>query len=62
MELVALDVCPVRLFRAWLAASEIKSGPLFRRIDKGGNLGVHALAPQTRPMGSRSAGSRQWSR
>jgi integrase len=40
-------VCPVRLFKAWLVASKIKTGPLFRRIDKGGNLGVHALASQS---------------
>ena len=40
-------VCPVRLFRAWLAASEITAGPLFRRIDKGGNLGNRPLTPQS---------------
>lgn len=40
-------VCPVRLFKAWLKASGIKEGPLFRRIDKAGHLGVYALTPQT---------------
>ena len=40
-------VCPVRLFNAWLKASGLKAGPLFRRIDKAGHLGVHALAPQS---------------
>lgn len=31
--------CPVRAFRAWLAAAEITAGPIFRRVDRGGNVG-----------------------
>ncbi|HXB28116.1 MAG TPA: site-specific integrase [Gemmatimonadaceae bacterium] len=40
------SICPVRLLRAWLKASKIELGPLFRRIDRGGNLGSSALSSQ----------------
>jgi hypothetical protein len=36
-------ICPVRLLRAWLATSEITEGPLFRRIDRNGCIGIKAL-------------------
>jgi site-specific recombinase XerD len=32
------ETCPVRAVRAWLEVSEISSGPLFRPIDRHGNL------------------------
>lgn len=32
------DSCPVRLLRAWLAASGLTEGPMFRQINKGGQL------------------------
>ena len=38
---------PVEALRAWLAFSKIDSGPVFRRIDKWGNIGVAALDPQS---------------
>jgi site-specific recombinase XerD len=30
--------CPVKALRAWLEAAEIDAGPVFRPIDKGGNV------------------------
>lgn len=39
-------VCPVRLLRAWMASSGIESGPIFRRVDKAGNVGARALITQ----------------
>ncbi|MGA3008112.1 MAG: tyrosine-type recombinase/integrase [Opitutaceae bacterium] len=38
---------PVELLRAWLAISKIDAGPVFRRIDKWGNIGAAALDPQS---------------
>jgi integrase len=32
------DLCPVRALRAWLVASAITEGPLFRGMDRHGNL------------------------
>lgn len=32
------ETCPARSLRAWLAAARIESGPIFRGIDKHGNL------------------------
>ncbi len=40
------SICPVRLLQAWLKASSITSGPLFRRLDKAANMGPNALTPQ----------------
>jgi len=40
-------VCPVRLLKAWLEAGKIEHGPLFRRIDRGGNVGTRALTDQS---------------
>ncbi|MHB8387554.1 MAG: site-specific integrase [Acidiferrobacteraceae bacterium] len=40
-------VCPVRLLRAWMEAGEIAEGPLFRRIDRGGNVATEALSDQS---------------
>lgn len=36
--------CPVRTLRAWLDAAGITEGPLFRKIDRHGNVGARALA------------------
>lgn len=32
--------CPVRALQRWLAAAAIENGPLFRRVDRHGNVGV----------------------
>jgi integrase len=37
--------CPVRTLNTWLRASGIANGPVFRRIDRNGHLGQHALHP-----------------
>jgi integrase len=39
--------CPVTSLKTWLHASGISEGPIFRRIDQWGNLGVNALHPGT---------------
>lgn len=39
--------CPVRALEAWLAAAGITSGPLFRPIDRHGNVGTKPLTPQS---------------
>jgi site-specific recombinase XerD len=38
---------PVEALRAWLAYSTVDAGPVFRRIDKWGNIGAVALDPQS---------------
>jgi integrase len=38
---------PVEALRAWLALAKIEGGPVFRRIDKWGNIGDAALDPQS---------------
>ena len=38
---------PVEALRAWLAFSKIDAGPVFRPIDKWGNIGAGALDPQS---------------
>jgi site-specific recombinase XerD len=40
------NTCPVRLLEAWLAASGISEGALFRRIDRHGNI-LGRLTPQS---------------
>ena len=37
------STCPVKAVRAWLAASGISEGPLFRPVAKGGRLGARRL-------------------
>jgi hypothetical protein len=39
--------CPVKAVRAWLEASHITSGPLFRPIGKGSRIGTDRLADHT---------------
>jgi hypothetical protein len=36
--------CPVKAVRAWLEASNIAAGPLFRPIGKGSRIGADRLA------------------
>ncbi|MGH9178295.1 MAG: site-specific integrase, partial [Acidimicrobiales bacterium] len=38
--------CPVRAWRAWLAASGITDGPVFRPVDRHGRLGERRLSAQ----------------
>jgi integrase len=38
-------ICPVTALEAWLAMSQITGGPLFRRVDKSGNVLVDPLSP-----------------
>jgi integrase len=38
-----VDVCAVRLLRAWLDASGITEGPVFRSVNKAGRLGARRL-------------------
>lgn len=42
--------CPVRALEAWLAAAGIRRGPIFREIDRHGNLGTSALTPRVVAM------------
>lgn len=37
-------ICPAQTLRRWLDAAEISEGPIFRRIDKHGNIGESALS------------------
>jgi len=41
------DTCPVRAVRAWLAASGVGEGPLFRGIDPHGHLSRERLSDKT---------------
>jgi len=38
-----LSDCPVRALQAWLDATGITEGPIFRRVDRHGNIGPNAL-------------------
>lgn len=40
------DTCPVRAYRAWLAAAEITAGPVFRPVDRHGNVGGRRLSTE----------------
>jgi integrase len=39
--------CPVRLLKGWLEFAEVKSGPIFRPIGKGGNIGTSRLGDRS---------------
>ena len=41
------ETCPVRALRAWLDASGIHSGPVFRRVDRHGHVGKKRLSPKS---------------
>jgi integrase len=40
-------VCPVKALDAWLSASGIENGPVFRQGGKGHRLGASRLCPET---------------
>jgi integrase len=40
------QLCPVRALQRWLDAAGISEGPLFRSVDRHGNVGVSALTDQ----------------
>lgn len=39
--------CPIRALRAWIRESGIQDGPLFRAVDRHGNMSVERLSDQT---------------
>ncbi len=39
-----VETCPVRTYKAWLAASEITTGPAFRAIDRHGHMATAAIS------------------
>lgn len=39
--------CPIRTLQAWLKAAEIDDGPVFRSVNKHGQLGKHRLSDRT---------------
>jgi integrase len=39
--------CPVKALRAWLDRAEVKTGPVFRSVSKGGQIGSRALTDQS---------------
>jgi integrase len=41
------QTCPVRALRAWVAAAGLADGPLFRMVDRHGNVGPGRLADTT---------------
>ncbi len=41
------DTCPVRSLQDWLQGAKITSGPLFRRINRHGQIGTMALSDQS---------------
>ncbi len=43
-QLRAAALCPVRAVRAWLDAAGIKSGPVFRRVDRHGHVAAGRLS------------------
>jgi integrase len=42
--------CPVLALRAWLAASKITDGPIFRQINRHGQIGADALCDHSVPL------------
>jgi site-specific recombinase XerD len=50
--------CPVRAVRAWLEASKIAAGPLFRPIGKGGRIGTERLADHSVVLVVKASASR----
>ena len=44
------DLCPVLAVRAWLTLSQIKDGPLFREVDRHGNVSPTPLNPRSISM------------
>lgn len=47
----SLATCPVRAWRAWLAVSQISSGPAFRGVDRHGRVGTARTGRPGQPDG-----------
>jgi integrase len=43
----ARETCPVRSYAAWIAAAGITAGPVFRAIDRHGNISATAITDRT---------------
>jgi len=41
------ESCPVRALQSWLGAGEIRAGPVFRAVDRHGNVARTALSPRS---------------
>jgi integrase len=41
------ETCPVRALQTWLAASGITAGPVFRSVNRHGQVAEHALSPRS---------------
>ena len=41
------ETCPIQALRAWQEASGIRSGPVFRRVDRHGHVGKKRLSPKS---------------
>jgi integrase len=39
------ELCPIRALAIWLKAANISAGPVFRAVDRHGNVSAHALEP-----------------
>ena len=46
-ERVVIVVRPVEMLKAWMTSGAVTKGPLFRRIERWGNLQERALTPQS---------------
>jgi len=53
-----IQTCPVRAMRSWLAEAEIKEGPVFRAVDRHGNLGGGRLSCKAVALVVKRAASR----
>lgn len=52
--------CPVRAMEDWLRASDTRFGPVFRKVDRWGNVEHHALAADAlRRIVARRSGARR---
>jgi len=41
------ETCPVRALRAWIKASDIDRGPIFRKVDRWGHVGARGLCDKS---------------
>jgi len=41
------DICPVRALSSWIDVANIKNGPVFRAVDRNGNVGSEALSDRS---------------
>lgn len=39
------STCPITALNRWMSAANIETGPVFRRVDRHGNIGTEALSP-----------------